>query len=308
MLSQEIWNGRFDGQTQEHQRLFQKIILTNHFHEIKKNDFVLQGFAVDEGVKRNQGKIGAKNAPNIIRKNMSNFPVWNQNQNFFDIGNIYCIDENLENSQKEFAQNVYQILEKEAQSIAIGGGHEITYAHYLGIRQKFKTEKIGIVNFDAHFDNREPVNQQATSGTGFWQIFSQDENVNSLHIGIQKNSNTPKLFQTAEKFSMEYILADEIYFENLTFLKQKINEFLNKIDILYITICMDVFNASIAPGVSALAYNGIFADQSFKTLYHLLLKNHKLKALDIAEVNPLYDTNEMTARLAAALLNEYLMI
>jgi formiminoglutamase len=49
---------------------------------------------------------------------------------------------------------------------------------------------------------------------------------------------------------------------------------------------MDVFNASIAPGVSASAYNGIFADATFMHFYRHILKSEKLVALDVAEVNP----------------------
>jgi formiminoglutamase len=62
---------------------------------------------------------------------------------------------------------------------------------------------------------------------------------------------------------MKYILADEIFFENLPKIYQKIDELISSVDYLYLTICMDVFNAAIAPGVSATAYNGIFADATF---------------------------------------------
>ncbi len=73
-------------------------------------------------------------------------------------------------------------------SIVLGGGHEVTFAHYSGIKKAFPNQKIGIINLDAHFDNREPENGVgASSGTGFWQI-AQEGEIHSLHIGIQKNS------------------------------------------------------------------------------------------------------------------------
>ncbi|MDO4225777.1 MAG: arginase family protein, partial [Bergeyella zoohelcum] len=157
-------------------------------------------------------------------------------------------------------------------------------------------------------DNREPEKGVgASSGTGFWQIANEGE-INSLHIGIQRNSNTLKLFDAAHQLGMKYIISDEIFFENLPHLIIKIDEFLEQIDRLYITICMDVFNAAIAPGVSATAYNGIFADVSFLTLYRYILKNEKLVALDVAEVNPSLDIADRTARLAGSLVNEWFMI
>lgn len=303
-----IWQGRNDGDSPLHHRVFQRVEIAENYENISPNNFVLHGFAVDEGVRRNKGRIGATKAPDIIRKNMSNFPVVSPDFQLLDFGNITSEDQNLENTQENLAEKVSQILVKKAKSIVLGGGHEVTFAHYSGIKKAFPNQKIGIINLDAHFDNREPENGVgASSGTGFWQI-AQEGEIYSLHIGIQKNSNTLKLFDTAHQFGMKYILADEIFFENLPKIYQQIDELISSVDQLYLTICMDVFNASIAPGVSAAAYNGVFADATFLHFYRHILKSEKLVALDVAEVNPDFDIAERTARLAASLVNEWFMI
>lgn len=303
-----IWQGRFDGDEPLYHRIFQRVSLEDNYENISPNDFVLHGFAVDEGVKRNKGRIGAKDAPDVIRKNCSNFPVVHPNFNLKDFGNITCEDQNLEDVQNKLAEKVQLVLQKGGKSIVFGGGHEVTFAHYSGIKKAFPTKKIGIINIDAHFDNREiDPKIGASSGTGFWQI-AQEGNIQSLHIGIQRNSNTLKLFDTAHQYGMNYILAEELFFENLPTLYPKIEEFIEISDVIYLTICMDVFNAAIAPGVSALAYNGIFADAAFMHLFKLILTSDKLIAIDVAEVNPIYDQNEITARFAASLVNEWFMI
>ena len=300
-----IWQGRFDGEDPLYHRIFQRVSLETDYTSISPNDFVLHGFAVDEGVKRNKGRVGAKEAPDIIRKNMSNFPVISPEFSLKDFGNITCENGNLEGAQNELAEKVAEVLKKSGKSIVLGGGHEVTFAHYSGIRKAFPQSKIGIINIDAHFDNRklEP-GVGASSGTGFWQI-AQEGEINSLHIGIQRNSNTLKLFDTAHNYGMKYILADELFFENLPAVYTKIDELISACDVLYLTVCMDVFNVAIAPGVSAAAYNGIFADAAFMHYFKHILKNEKLLAFDIAEVNPVFDLNERTARLAASLANEW---
>ncbi|ROH96703.1 formimidoylglutamase [Chryseobacterium daecheongense] len=303
-----IWQGRFDGEEPLFHRVFQRVEEETNYDHISTNDFVLHGFAVDEGVKRNKGKVGAKDAPDIIRKNMSNFPVVLPDFSLLDFGNITCDDQNLESAQNILAENVSKVLTKGGKSLVLGGGHEVTFAHYSGIRKAFPDKKIGIINIDAHFDNRQPENGVGpSSGTGFWQI-AQEGKIHSLHIGIQRNSNTLKLFDTAHQLGMKYILADELFFENLPSIYQRIDDLLNEVDVIYVTICMDVFNASIAPGVSAAAYNGIFVDAAFMHFYRHILKSQKLIALDVAEVNPSYDIQERTARLAACLVNEWFMI
>lgn len=303
-----IWQGRFDGDEPLYHKIFQRVSLEDNYENISPNDFVLHGFAVDEGVQRNKGRIGAKDAPDVIRKNCSNFPVVHPNFNLKDFGNITCEDQNLEDVQNKLAEKVQLVLQKGGKSIVFGGGHEVTFAHYSGIKKAFPTKKIGIINIDAHFDNREiDPSIGPSSGTGFWQI-AQEGNIHSLHIGIKRNSNTLKLFDTAHQYGMNYILAEELFFENLPTLYPKIEEFIEISDVIYLTICMDVFNAAIAPGVSALAYNGIFADAAFMHLFKLILTSDKLIAMDVAEVNPIYDQNEITARLAASLINEWFMI
>lgn len=303
-----IWEGRLDGEELLHHRIFQRVKEENNYDTISTNDFVLHGFAVDEGVRRNKGRQGAKDAPDVIRKNMSNFPVIRPDFSLLDFGNITCENGNLENTQNELAKNVSKVLLKGGKSLVLGGGHEVTFGHYRGVKTAFQEQKIGIINFDAHFDNRQPQDGVgASSGTGFWQI-AQEGEINSLHIGIQRNSNTLKLFDTAHQFGMKYILADELFFENLPSIYERVNELADSVDFLYVTICMDVFNAAIAPGVSASAYNGIFADSAFMRLYRHILKNEKLIALDIAEVNPSFDIQNHTARLAASLANEWFMI
>lgn len=307
-MLQNIWQGRLDGEELLFHRLFQRVKEEQNYDNILTNDFALHGFAVDEGVRRNKGRQGAKDAPNVIRKNMSNFPVILPNFSMLDFGNVTCEDGNLENAQNNLAKNVSKVLLKGGKSLVLGGGHEVTYAHYLGIKTAFPEQKIGIINIDAHFDNRQPEKGVGpSSGTGFWQI-AQEGPINSLHIGIQRNSNTLKLFDTAHQYRMKYILSDELFFENLPSIYQRIDDLLENVDYAYLTICMDVFNASIAPGVSASAYNGIFADATFMHFYRHILKNKKLVALDVAEVNPSFDIQDRTARLAACLVNEWLMI
>ncbi|WP_294225168.1 formimidoylglutamase [uncultured Chryseobacterium sp.] len=303
-----IWQGRLDGEELLYHRIFQRVKEENNYDFISTKDFVLHGFAVDEGIKRNKGRQGAKDAPDLIRKNMANFPVIRPDFALLDFGNITCEDGKLEDTQYKLAKNVSKVLLKGGKSVVFGGGHEVTYAHYIGVKTAFPEQKIGIINIDAHFDNRKPEDGVgASSGTGFWQI-AQEGDINSLHIGIQRNSNTLKLFDTAHQYKMKYILADELFFENLPSVYQRINDLLDSVDYVYLTVCMDVFNASIAPGVSASAYNGIFADAAFMHFYRHILKSDKLLALDVAEVNPAYDIQDRTARLAATLINEWFIV
>ncbi len=77
----------------------------------------------------------------MIRKNMSNFPVVLPDFSLLDFGNITCEDGNLENSQNSLAKNVSKVLLKGGKSLVLSGGHEVTYAHYLGVKTAFPEQK-----------------------------------------------------------------------------------------------------------------------------------------------------------------------
>ncbi|MCP9762995.1 formimidoylglutamase [Lacihabitans soyangensis] len=298
------WTGRIDGYSDEYLRWHQDIKTENLEGLTESADFGIIGFACDEGVRRNKGRTGAKMGPELIRKACANFPII-ENIQIADYGNIVCDGPNLEEAQENLANAVYKIQSKNIKTIVFGGGHEVMFGHYSGLRKAYPNQKIGILNFDAHFDNRAiDVSVGATSGTGFWQIARQDENYNYLAIGIQKNSNTKVLFQEAESTSTTYILAEDFVPENENKIYQIQQKWMDSIDILYVTVCLDVFAAPFAPGVSATAYNGIMPDYFFKKIFRKAISSEKLKAFDIAELNPDHDIDNRTAKLAASFVYE----
>jgi formiminoglutamase len=112
-----IWQGRLDGEELLFHRIFQRAREESNYDLISPGDFVVHGFAVDEGVRRNKGRQGAKDAPDIIRKNMANFPVILPDFSLLDFGNITCDDENLEHTQNDLAKKVSKVLLKGGKSV-----------------------------------------------------------------------------------------------------------------------------------------------------------------------------------------------
>lgn len=97
-------------------------------------------------------------------------------------------------------------------------------------------------------------------------------------------------------------MADLFIPENEKEIFRILKDWVQKIDILYVTVCLDVFAAPFAPGVSATAYNGIIPDYFFKKVFKKVLSSEKLKAFDLAELNPDFDIDNRTAKLAASLV------
>lgn len=300
---QKVWTGRIDGITEVHLRWHQIIECIDLKDEQNLTGcYVILGFACDEGVKRNLGRTGAAKGPEVLIKALSNLPVFRDKKTkLIDAGTIYCFDGQLENAQESLGFFIQLILQRGGFPMVLGGGHEITFGHYLGLKAHF-CNKLGIINFDAHFDIRKPQQGIATSGTGFYQITQQEKNINYLPIGIQKISNTQALFDIAKHYQINWIEAQNFHMVNREAIMQQIDSFLIGIDHLYLTIDLDVFAASFAPGVSAVAFNGIQPDAFFLEIFQHIISSDKLVSIDIAEFNPTYDIDNRTAKLAADLL------
>lgn len=297
-----LWHGRADSLPFE--RFFQKV-QCHTWHELpschSKNDVALIGFASDEGIRRNDGRIGAALAPDEIRQALGKLAC-HQSLNLHDLGTIECKEHFLEEATEHFSHLIQNAHQQGYKTLVLGGGHEIALGHYLGLHPVHSG--LGIINFDAHFDLRMPQNQQLTSGTSFWQIhqYLQEQHCPFQYcvLGIQPTANTHSLYQAAHEMTVPYLEAHQIQHSSLGKIQQWIKPFLDKVDKIYLTLCMDVFAQAYAPGVSAPQPLGL-APQEVLPFLRLIIESQKVVAIDIVETSPPLDSQQQTIKLAASL-------
>jgi len=271
-------------------------------------EIAIIGYQVDEGVRRNQGRVGAAEGPVVIRQRLAKLAFHHTGKAIADVGSVQCLNGDLETCQDEFSKIITQLQDNNVFTLGLGGGHDIAYAHFRGmynsILKKSGSSSIGIINFDAHFDLR-PKDKSANSGTPFYQILnelSQEKvEVSYLPIGIQQQSNTKDLFEIAEAHRTNWIGLDDCLFQ-LEAVSEKVKAFVNQHDYIYITIDLDGFSSAYAPGVSASNPIGL-TPPLVKALLHDACSARNIIGLDLAEMNPTYDKDETTAKLAAGLVD-----
>src|SRR5437763_10342299 len=129
----------------------------------------LLGFACDEGVRRNGGRVGAKKGPRAIRQALANL-AWPRGQTpVFDAGDIVCADGDLDRTQGELGQTVAELLNRGCRAFVLGGGHEASWGSYSGLAAAADPGvRVGVINLDAHLDL--PADWPPTSGTSFSPI------------------------------------------------------------------------------------------------------------------------------------------
>lgn len=303
---QTLWLGHIDSEEGElgvrwHQQV--QPLLTGQADQAPGS--VLIGFACDAGVVRNHGRAGAAGGPAAVRKLLVNC-AWHQERLVYDGGNVLCEGDALEAAQFVLGTHVAAVLDAGHLPLVIGGGHEVAWGSWQGLAtwaMKQPAPRVGVLNFDAHFDLR--AGEVGTSGTPFRQI-SEDCAARGWPFryacfGVARPTNTAALFARAQRLNVSWVEDDQLSPWRIEAARETLAAFLEQVDVLHLTIDLDVLPAANAPGVSAPAARGVEL-AVLETLIDQAVASGKVRLAEFAELNPNFDLDGRTARIVVRLL------
>ncbi|MFJ1156946.1 formimidoylglutamase, partial [Bordetella bronchiseptica] len=254
---------------------------------------------------RNQGRRGAALAPRAIRRMMAGLPAHNLRR-LVDAGDVVCEDDQLEAAQDALAGRVAALLQAGAHPVVLGGGHEIAWGSFQGLRRwldaRGDREPVLVLNLDAHFDLR--TGRPGSSGTPFDQIAeycaARGHALQYACLGVSPLGNTPALYARAAEVGAVWVEDRHMQEAHLGERLAQLDTLLAAAGHVYLTIDLDVLPAATAPGVSAPAPYGVPLAVVEEVAMHVRASG-KLRLADLAECNPAYDIDHRTARVAARL-------
>ena len=261
----KLWNGKIDSFEEDDLKLWQVVKDISEVQE--KGGVCFVGYDTEDGILRDEGVVGAAEGADAIRKGLSELPSI-KNLRIYDYGNLE--KKTLEEAQEEYSEKIADIYSKGLFPIGLGGGHDIVYGAYKGIRKAFPDKKIGIISFDAHLDIKS-YDERMTSETSFKKILDEDKNVEYAITGFQRLENSRSLIKNADEKGV--LVLEEEYPEEFTI--SSLKSFVKKMDIVYVTICMDVFDGAAAPGVSFPTVLGMDSKKG-KRILRALMETKKL--------------------------------
>ena len=276
---------------------------------------VLIGCPQHEGVQRNKGRIGAAEAPNKIREQLYKLQVKkNSLVQLFDAGNIETdyydtsdeLDLMVEEPDEDALDRIHDTLTKVVSEflrdgkkvIVLGGGNDISYAD---IRAFSVTEQgISAINIDAHLDMR--IAEKMTSGTPYRKAI-QDHHLVPHHLyefGIRPESNGAFYLEKAREIGVNIHTLSELFSNGVRSTFQNILGQIGNRS-FFLGLDMDSIQAADAPGVSASSPVALSGREVLQCIHHAR-KKENLKVFEITEVNPNYDVDNRTVKLAAQLV------
>jgi len=239
-------------------------------------------------------KKGSDKGPDVIVKELYDVFLNEDGKKInFEIDSVKIVEQNIETTN----QNIYDKFEEH--SIFIGGDHSITYPLFKAFSKKYSNP--GLIILDAHPDCENSFSPP--SHEDFLRVLIEEGIVkkeNVILVGLRNWDGNE--FKFLKENRIRYYRMKDL-FNNYEEICDAVMEKAREFDGLYLSVDVDVADCGIAPGTGYIEPGGMTSRELLYFLQRLkLLKN--LKAVDVVEVNPDKDFNNMTSKLAAKVIME----
>jgi agmatinase len=209
---------------------------------------------------------------------------------FYDAGNLELRPGDLAYSLELIESNVTEIVAKGKKILVLGGEHLLTYPVLKVMKRHFQDiwKAIQVVHFDAHCDLRDEYEGQKLSHATVMKRVKELGGAEIFQVGIR--SGTKGEFEELVPIESPASLATR----------------LNRNMPVYVSFDMDVFDPSLAAGVTTPEPGGL----TFKEVmqYFSVLAGMNIIGGDIVELAPDYDTTFVSSISASKVAREMLML
>ncbi|MDP4084925.1 MAG: agmatinase family protein [Bacillota bacterium] len=243
---------------------------------------------------------GASEFPDFFRRAWKGFSTYNLDYdtelnelNVLDIGDVQMHFTDISKSHANIKETMKGIKEEFPRSlpVAIGGDHSITAMLVSGMKEAFPEQRIGIIQFDTHLDLRDLQDHGPTNGTPIRNLIEHGivKGNHVFNIGLHGFFNGQSLLRYAHDHGLNMVSLKQARRKGITeTVRLAIQELEEKVDLIYVTIDMDVLDIAFAPGVPASTPGGMRTDELFDAVYEAG-KSKKLCGMDIVCLDPTKD-------------------
>lgn len=216
-----------------------------------------------------------------------------------DIGDVSI----KKNDPAETMQNIYRsmdkIYKKNVIPFILGGDHSISSAVINALSENVHGN-IGVIHFDAHFDNNKSFGEDEYPRCGPIYRISQNPKVKNssiVHIAIRGPRNSPAQSAYAKEIGATTFFMHEIRRRGMeSIIDEAIKIASDGTECIYVTICSDCIDAGYNPG-GPPDFDGLKPHELFLALHKL--GETGIAGLDYVEVYPYQDRYARSSHLAS---------
>ena len=220
--------------------------------------------------------------------------------NIVDMGDADIVHTNTEKSHANIEHGVRRILEAGALPVVLGGDHSVNIPCINAFSEQ---EEFHLVQLDAHLDfvdERHGVRNG--HGNPMRRAAEKDYVTGLSQFGIRNVSSTAKEgYVDARKMGSDIRSVRQFRELGAKAMAKRVPEGAR----VYVTIDIDGFDPSIAPGTGTPSHGGFVYYEVLEFLKELSKRN-TIVGIDLVEVAPDYDLTGSTSTLAAQILLNFL--
>jgi len=217
-----------------------------------------------------------------------------------DRGDLPLAQSTVEDAQEPIVQAVRDAVRSADAVVLLGGDNSITRPALRGMSDDLK--KCGLLTIDAHLDlrtlegglrNGNPVRALLADGL-------PGENI--VQVGIQSFANSAAYFRVAEDAGITVIPVEQVAERGMeTVVERVLRELSHKVDAIYVDLDLDVMDRAFAPATAGARPGGL-TPLDIRRAAYLFGAHSKVRVMDLVEIDPTRDSNDITALAAAACL------
>ena len=215
--------------------------------------------------------------------------------------------------------------------VVLSGDHSISGATIAGIKMAKPDSKLGVIWFDAHADLHTPYTTPSGNlhGMPLAVALAEDNMENAVHeldAETEKYWNhlknlgniSPKVLgedivfislrdyereekSIIDKYGMKVITTSEVRRKGVENIVRSVIRYLSDCTDIYVSFDVDCLDSSITKGTGTPVSNGL-REREAEDLVSKFMQNRKICCLEIAEVNPTLDKENLMAEIAFNIL------
>ncbi len=230
-----------------------------------------------------------------------------------DLGDVAIFPTDLARTSASIAAAVGGIVAADAFPLILGGDHYVSLPCVQGVLAALRATRpgvrLGYVHVDNHLDmfDAHPVWGPVYHGSTVRRVAELPGlDPRNIVLAGQTGLAGRETWDHIRERGMTLVPLGEIRRRGVA---QALGEALDRLaartDLLYVSIDIDVVACAYAPGTGGIVLDGLEARQLLEAVS--VIARYPLVALDVVEVAPNYDPAELTIRLAAQALFQFLV-
>lgn len=192
--------------------------------------------------------------------------------------------------------------------VIVGGDHSISAPAIRGFARANPGKKIGVINFDAHFDVRN-FDHGNHNGTPFRQIIEREPHIdprNFVEVGIHGFFNASTYYKWIIDQGGRVITGREVEQRGMaTCVQEALAQAGHGVDLIYASVDIDCLAYPFTIGTSAASAEGLSAWQLLEAMW-ICGQHPQVAALDVVEIDPSRDVKDLTSRTGCSVILTFL--